>query len=39
VPCHAFGDRGLTNIDAELEEFSIRGAPHSGLARLMARIT
>jgi hypothetical protein len=23
VPCHVVGDRGLTNVDAELEEFSI----------------
>jgi hypothetical protein len=39
-PCHVFGDRGLTNFDAELEEFSwIRGAPHSGLARLISRIS
>ena len=30
---------GLTNVDAELEEFSMNpGAPHSGLATLMARI-
>ena len=38
VPCHIFGDRGLTNFDAELEEPWIRGAPHSGLARLISRI-
>ena len=23
MPCHIFGDRGLTNVDAELEEFSM----------------
>ena len=23
VPCHVFGDRGLTNFDAELEEFTM----------------
>jgi hypothetical protein len=23
VPCHVFGDRRLTNVDAELEEFSM----------------
>ena len=23
LPCHIFGDRGLTNVDAELEEFAV----------------
>ena len=32
VPCHVFGDRGLTNIDAKLEEFSMDpgSAPTAG---------
>ena len=39
MPCHIFGDRGLPNVDAELEEFSMNpGSAHSRLARLMARI-
>ena len=29
MPCHIFGDRGLPNVDAELEEFAMnsRSAP------------
>ena len=23
MPCHVFGDRGLTDVNAELEEFSM----------------
>ena len=39
VPCHVFGDRGLANFDAKLEDSPwIRGAPQRGLARLMSRI-
>ena len=39
MPCHVFGDRGLTNFDAELEELTVDpGAPQRGLARLMSRI-
>jgi len=31
VPCHVFGDRGLANFDAKLEELTwIRGAPSQG---------
>jgi hypothetical protein len=34
MPCHKFGDRGLTNVDAELEEFSMDpGAPTAGWRR------
>src|SRR5450631_3772652 len=30
MPCHIFGDRGLTNVDAELEEFAVNpgSTPH-----------
>src|SRR6202795_466218 len=37
---HVLGHAGLSDIDAELEEFSmIRGAPHRGLAMLISRIS
>ena len=40
MSCHVFGERGLTNFDAELEEFTMdAGAPHSGLEGIMARIS
>src|SRR5712675_2180708 len=39
-PGHVLGHAGLSDIDAELEEFSmIRGAPQSGLAMLISRIS
>src|SRR5712664_3393870 len=39
-PGHVLGHAGLSDIDAELEEFSmIRGAPQSGLAMLTSRIS
>src|SRR5580704_3013884 len=40
-PDHVLGHARLSDIDAELEEFSpwIRGAPHSGLAMLISRIS
>src|SRR5882672_1873233 len=40
LPDHVLGHAGLSDIDAELEEFSwIRGAPHCGLAMLISRIS
>jgi hypothetical protein len=37
---HVLGYAGLSDIDADLEEFSmIRGAPHSELAMLISRIS
>src|SRR5712675_684942 len=39
-PGHVLGHAGLSDIDAELEEFSmIRGASQSGVAMLMSRIS
>src|SRR6202166_4166920 len=38
-PDHVLGHAGLSDIDAELEEFAIRGAPHSGLAMLISWIS
>src|SRR5712671_136911 len=39
-PGHVLGHAALSDIDTELEEFSmIRGAPQSGLAMLMSRIS
>jgi len=32
MPCRIFGDRGLTNVDAELEEFAMD--PGSALKRV-----
>ena len=40
LPCHVFGDRGLANFDAKLEELTADpGAPQRGLARLISRIS
>ena len=40
MPCHIFGDRGLPNVDAEFEEFTVDpGSAPQRLARLMARIS
>src|SRR6266481_9904182 len=39
-PGHILGHARLPDIDAELEKLAwIRGAPHSGLARLISRIS
>ena len=37
--CHILGDRGLPDIDAELETPWMRGAPQSGYAMLMSRMS
>ena len=39
-PDHVFGDAGLADLDADLSNSPwIRGAPHSGLAMLISRIS
>ena len=39
-PSHILGHARLSDIDTELEQFSVhRGAPHSGLAMLISRIS
>src|SRR4051795_13528487 len=39
-PRHILGHAGLADLDAQLEQLAIdRGAPHSGLAMLISRIS
>ena len=41
MPCHIFGDRGLPNVDAELEEFAMNSgsSPQRVMARINCRIS
>ena len=39
VPCHVFGDRGLANFDAKLEELTVDpGRAPEGIGKVISRI-